>query len=159
MGPPTLNGSLKFIYRITAKICVCSYFLERFARSCSALSTLTNEGPALTISSIILIAGRYACTIEEGIDLPVSAESMKRLIATKFLPPNKYLYNARSLPCVLISGILILGSESLTDPVSKFLSVDSFSRNSMMSELRNFALLACTSLVTVVFLSVLDHLA
>ena len=66
MGPPTLNGSLKFIYRITAKICVCSYFLERFARSCSALSTLTNEGPALTISSIILIAGRYACTIEEG---------------------------------------------------------------------------------------------
>ena len=60
MGPPTLNGSLKFIYRITAKICVCSYFLVRFALVCSAFNTLTNEGPALTISSINCIAGRYA---------------------------------------------------------------------------------------------------
>ena len=42
-----------------------------FALDCNALSTCTNEGPAFTISSTSLIAGRYADTTEPEITIDI----------------------------------------------------------------------------------------
>ena len=137
-----LQRHLMIFIGLLPKYVYVFYFLVFFALDCNAFSTCTNEGPAFTMSSTSLIAGRYADTTEPGMLLPDNARSMKRFSATMFEPPTRYLYRARSLPCVEMSGTLILGSLSCTLPVSRFLSEANFSRYSMISALLNFALAA-----------------
>ena len=72
------------------------------------------------MSSIILIAGKYAATMFALAALPSLACSKNFLVSARFLSPTRYLYNARSAGVLLISGVETVGSGSITLAFSKF---------------------------------------
>ena len=131
-----------------------SYLFCCLALLCMVLSMPTYAGPAATISFNIFTAGAYACTKFPGIACPLPVISTNLRAKNKFSDPTIDLYQSKSFESIVISGVETVGSLSLTAEVSKSRIDASFSRSSIMSLERSFALHANNNLVTNFFLSI-----